>query len=95
MARLLSMTEAEFARAAAMLDGPLLTPTQFNRAGLMIRIYRALHDLFVGDMADRWPDMPNRAVPYDGRSPIAFMANGGTDAMIHVLMHIRAIAQGL
>jgi hypothetical protein len=96
VACLLDMTGADFAILESTADSALLlTPAQFYRASLIIAIYRALGELFAGDMAERWPSLPNRATPYDGRSPIDFMASEGTNAMIDVLGQVRAMGQGL
>lgn len=72
-----------------------LSSDQFYRAGLLILIFRELHELFGPGLTDRWPVGGNRAPLFGGRSACKFMAEGGADAMVTVLMHIRAMQQGL
>jgi hypothetical protein len=96
MARLLDIPAAEHRTVDSTLEALfVLTPEQFCRASLIIAIYRAVGELFAGGMAERWPSLPNRATPYDGWSPIEFMAAGGTDAMFDVLGHVRAMGEGV
>lgn len=72
-----------------------LTPDQFYRAGLLMQVYRALNEIFADEMAQEWPVLENSAPLFEGSSACAFMAHGGTDAMVLVVLYLRAIQQGL
>ena len=72
-----------------------LDAEQFYRAGLLIEIYKAAHEIFDRPLADSWPSRSNRHPIFGGVTPIGAMLNGGTGVMVDVLQYLRATQQGL
>ncbi len=55
------------------------------RISLVLGIYTALHVLYPEpDLADRWLQLPNGNALFDGRPAIAFLVDGGMDALYQV-----------
>ena len=59
-----------------VLDQDILT-----RISYLVGIFKALHILHGEELADRWVTMPNRNRIFGGRTPLAYMLQGGTPAM--------------
>lgn len=91
---LLGMTFAEFDQAAKAPDDVHLTPAQFDRASLLIAIFRAIGELFGPTAADKWPLSPNAARPFGGCSAVQLMQAGGVKSMKDVLRYLLAVGQG-
>jgi uncharacterized protein (DUF2384 family) len=71
-----------------------LDEDQRVRASAVVGIYRALHVYFSDNLADRWVNLPNKGSPFDGRTPIAFMREGGIPALIYVRQFLDALRGG-
>ena len=96
------------ADAAALFDVPLATwnrmkSGQFRgaldrdklmRASLIVGIFKGLRLLFNGPLEHGWPGAVNAGPLYQGRSPVAFMIEGGIPAMMRVRDHIDALRGG-
>jgi Antitoxin Xre-like helix-turn-helix domain len=56
-----------------------------TRLSLVLGIYKALQVLYPeGPFADRWVGLPNSHTLFGGRPPLAFMTDGGIDALFQV-----------
>ena len=88
-ARLMGMPHDDWRRA--LIAAPTLDDEQFARASLILGLYRELHALFAHDVADRWPMAPNPGDPFNGRSPVATMLDGGLEAMWATRLVVAAI----
>ncbi|PWG01950.1 hypothetical protein [Sphingosinicella humi] len=95
VARLLCISEVDYAHAIEAPADASLSEDQMFRAGLMIGIYGALGSLFDIEAAESWPNRPNKAPLFNGRSAIKYMLAEGGDAMINVLRYLQAIRMGL
>lgn len=71
-----------------------ITQDASERLGLIIAVYRDLHDHFGAQAADRWPKAPNHAPPFSGEPPLALMIREGKGGMLHTIAHLRALRQG-
>lgn len=72
-----------------------LNQDQMTRISALVGIYKALHLLFVDDMADRWPRLQNGGPLFARRSPIGSMIDGGIPQMLEVRRYIDAVRGGL
>ena len=100
--------ELRNADAAALFDVPLATwnrmkSGQFRgtldrdkrmRASLIVGIFKGLRLLFNGPLEHGWPKAANAGPPYQGRSPVDFMIEGGIPAMMRVRDHVDALRGG-
>lgn len=59
----------------------LLEVDRITRVSYLMGIYKALHILYGDDLADRWVNLPNRNVIFAGKTPLAYMLDGGLLAM--------------
>lgn len=55
----------------------VLEVDRITRISYLIGIYKALHILYGDELADRWVTMPNRHRIFAGRTPLAYMQEGG------------------
>jgi hypothetical protein len=72
-----------------------LSQDQLTRISALVGIYKALHLLFVDDMADRWPRLANRGPLFAGLTPIESMIRGGIPQMLDVRRYVDAVRGGL
>ena len=72
-----------------------LSQDQLTRISALVGIYKGLHLLFVGDMADRWPRLANRGPLFDNLDPVAAMIRGGIPRMLEVRRYLDAVRGGL
>lgn len=72
-----------------------LSQDQLTRISALVGIYKALHLLFVDDMADRWPRLQNRGPLFAGLTPIDSMIRGGIPQMLDVRRYVDAVRGGL
>jgi hypothetical protein len=72
-----------------------LSQDQLTRVSALVGIYKALHLLFVDDMADRWPHLANRGPLFAGLTPIESMIRGGIPQMLDVRRYVDAVRGGL
>lgn len=94
-AALLGMSESTWDRARRGVRQEPLTQDQLTRASAVIGIFKGLRLLFADDMADRWPQLPNRGPLFAGKSPIAAMLEGGIPRMLDIRRLIDAVRGGL
>lgn len=59
----------------------LLEVDRITRISYLLGIYKALHILYGSKLADQWVGMPNRHRLFDGKTPLAYMQQGGLIAM--------------
>jgi uncharacterized protein (DUF2384 family) len=94
-AALLGVSESTWDRMKAGRWDGTLSQDQLTRASALIGVFKGLHLLFADDMADRWPQLPNRAPVFDRKSPIAAMVEGGIPRMLETRQYIDALRGGL
>ncbi|HEX5079043.1 MAG TPA: antitoxin Xre-like helix-turn-helix domain-containing protein [Geminicoccaceae bacterium] len=59
----------------------VLDQDRLTRISYLVGIFKALHILHGEELADRWVALPNRNRIFAGRSPLAYMLQGGAPAM--------------
>ncbi len=59
----------------------LLDPDRLTRVSYLIGIFKALHILHSGRLADEWVQLPNSNPIFAGLTPLAYMIRGGLPAM--------------
>ncbi|MEM1133917.1 MAG: antitoxin Xre-like helix-turn-helix domain-containing protein [Pseudomonadota bacterium] len=94
-AMLLGVSPSTWDRMKAGRWQGTLSQDQLTRASALIGIFKGLHLLFVGDLADRWPLLANKGDLFAGVSPVEAMAAGGIPHMIETRQHIDALCGGL
>jgi hypothetical protein len=72
-----------------------LTQDVLTRVSAALGIYKALHLLFSGTLADEWMRLPNRGALFGGARPIDRIAQGGIPALLDVRRHLDAMRGGL
>lgn len=75
-------------------QGPL-SQDQMTRVSALVGIYKGLHLLFVGEMADRWPTLRNRGPLFGGQTPVEAMKDGGIPTMLETRRYVDALRGGL
>jgi hypothetical protein len=66
-------------------DAGVLSLDTLTRISLVLGIYKALHILYAEPaFADRWMQMPNSNPVLAGRTPLAFAADAGIDALFQI-----------
>jgi hypothetical protein len=73
----------------------VLSQDQLMRASAAVGIFKGLHLLFVGELADGWINLKNTRAPFDGESPLQVMLRGGIPAILDVRKHVDALRGGL
>lgn len=94
-AALLGVSPSTWDRMKAGTWEGTLSQDQLTRASALIGMFKGLHLLFADDMADRWPQLPNRAPVFDRRSPVEAMIEGGIPRMLETRLYIDALRGGL
>lgn len=94
-AALLGVSASTWDRMKAGTWEGTLSQDQLTRASALIGLFKGLHLLFADDMADRWPQLPNRAPVFDRRSPVEAMIEGGIPRMLEARLYIDALRGGL
>lgn len=59
----------------------VLEVDRITRISYLLGIYKALHILYGDTLADEWVNLPNRNLLFGGKTPLAFMLEGGLPAM--------------
>jgi hypothetical protein len=59
----------------------VLEHDRLQRISYLIGIFKALNILYGTKLADRWVQLPNTNPLFTGRTPLAYMLQGGTPAM--------------
>ncbi|HKU54158.1 MAG TPA: antitoxin Xre-like helix-turn-helix domain-containing protein [Rhizomicrobium sp.] len=72
-----------------------LNQDQLTRTSALIGTFKGLHLLFADQMADRWPQLPNKGSLFANRRPIDAMIEGGIPRMLEVRRYIDAVRGGL
>lgn len=72
-----------------------LSQDQLMRVSALVGIFKGLQLLFVNDMADRWPQLPNAGPVFANRTPIEAMLDGGIPTMLEVRRYVDALRGGL
>jgi len=72
-----------------------LSHDQLTRASALIGLFKGLHRLITNNMADRWPELANRAPVFDRLSPVQTMIAGGIPRMLETRQYIDALRGGL
>lgn len=94
-AALLGVSASTWDRMKAGTWEGTLSQDQMTRASALIGLFKGLHLLFADDMADRWPQLPNRAPVFDRRSPVEAMIEGGIPRMLETRLYVDALRGGL
>ena len=58
-----------------------MTEDRFLRISYLVGIYKGLHTCHSKELADQWLTLPNTNEIFNGLTPLAFMIQGGRDAM--------------
>ena len=95
IAALLGVSPSTWDRMAAGRWEQSLSQDQLTRVSAIVGVFKGLHVLFAGDMADRWARLRNRGPLFDNRTPIEAMIEGGIPAMLDVRRHVDARRGGL
>jgi hypothetical protein len=61
-----------------------LDQDKLTRISLLIGIFKALHILYSGKLADAWVNLPNRNPIFAGEAPLSYINKGGILAAIRV-----------
>jgi hypothetical protein len=77
-----------------IVDPERLSEEQMLRISCLIGTYKALHICFGEELSDEWVRLPNTGAMFAGRSPIAYMAEGGFDALRQVRRLVDARSVG-
>jgi len=72
-----------------------LTQDQFMRASALVGIFKALHLLFVDEMADRWIKLRNTGPLFANRTPVEAMREDGIPGMLEIRRYVDALRGGL
>ncbi|NYT69923.1 MbcA/ParS/Xre antitoxin family protein [Pusillimonas noertemannii] len=59
----------------------VLEVDRLTRISYLLGIYKSLHILYGDELADQWVHLPNRNALFGGRTPLAYMMEGGLIAM--------------
>jgi uncharacterized protein (DUF2384 family) len=94
-AALLGVSESTWDRMKAGKWDSTLSQDQLTRASALIGVFKGLHLLFADSMADRWPQLANRAPLFDRKSPVEAMIEGGIPRMLETRQYIDALRGGL
>lgn len=94
-AALLGVSESTWDRMKAGKWEGVLNQDQLTRASALIGVFKGLHLLFADSMADRWPQLTNRAPLFDRQTPVSAMIAGGIPRMIETRGYIDALRGGL
>jgi uncharacterized protein (DUF2384 family) len=95
IAALLGVSPSTWDRMAAGKWEQSLSQDQLTRVSAVVGVFKGLHLLFADDMADRWARLRNKGAPFDHRTPIDVMIEGGIPAMLDVRRHVDALRGGL
>lgn len=73
----------------------VLSQDQLTRVSALVGTFKALHLLFADQMADRWPQLPNKGPIFENKRPIDAMIEGGIPRMLEVRRYVDAVRGGL
>jgi hypothetical protein len=92
-AALIGVSASTWGRFQAGTWSGKLSQDQLLRVSMMIDMYRGLHLLFDGAMADRWPRRRNGGPPFAHMTPIGLMTVRGTAGIIEVRRYVEEMRQ--
>jgi uncharacterized protein (DUF2384 family) len=92
---LLGLSASTWDRIMAGKWDQSLSQDQLTRVSAIVGVFKALHLLFVDDMADRWARLRNKGALFENRTPIEAMIEGGIPSMLDVRRHVDALRAGL
>ena len=72
-----------------------LSQDQIMRLSGLIGLYKALHLYFSDELADRWVRLDNAGPPFNGRSPVEHMVEGGLPAILATRGYVDALRGGV
>jgi uncharacterized protein (DUF2384 family) len=93
-AELLRVGSRTYQRMKAQSWVGSLDEDQRVRASAIVGIYKALHVYFSDDLADHWIQLPNKGSPFNERTPLFFMREGGIPALLFVRQFLDALRGG-
>lgn len=94
-AALADMSESTWKRARKPGYAPDLTHDQLLRLSAVIGIYKALSLYFEGEIARRWPSLPNQGPLFAGARPIDTMVEDGLPQFLRVRSYLDALRGGM
>ena len=94
-AALLGVSQSTWERLKRGGRSEPLSQDQLTRVSALVGTFKALHLLFIDDMADRWPRLPNKGPLFENRLPIDAMIEGGIPRMLDVRRYVDAVRGGL
>jgi hypothetical protein len=65
------------------------------RISHLVAIFKNLNTIFDARVADDWPQLPNMGPIFGGKTPLAYMREGGIPAMQRVRRLLDAIKEGM
>jgi hypothetical protein len=94
-AALLGVSQSTWERMKRGGRAEALSQDQLTRVSALIGMFKGLHLLFADEMADRWPQLPNRGPLFVNKRPIDAMIEGGIPRMLEVRRYIDAVRGGI
>jgi uncharacterized protein (DUF2384 family) len=94
-ASLLGISQSTWERMKRGGRAEALSQDQLTRVSALVGMFKGLHLLFVDEMADRWPQLPNKGPLFANKRPIDAMIEGGIPRMLEVRRHIDAVRGGI
>jgi hypothetical protein len=93
-AELLSVSSSTFDRMKRG-ERMALSQDQLTRVSALVGIFKGLHLMFDGPIADEWPVLPNTGPLFKGMTPVSAMKTGGIPKMLDARRYIDAARGGL
>jgi hypothetical protein len=87
------MASSTFYALKKRQDG-VLDEDRLRRISYLLGIFKGLHIVFGGDLADRWLTMPNGNAMFGGSTPLSYMLRGGQPAFHNVRRLLDAYSVG-
>jgi hypothetical protein len=94
-AALLGVSQSTWERMKRGGRAEALSQDQLTRVSALIGMFKGLHLLFADEMADRWPQLPNKGPLFENKRPIDAMIEGGIPRMLEVRRYIDAVRGGI
>ena len=93
-AALMGASETAWVRICCGAQARPLSQDQLTRVTAVVGVFKALHELFGDDTADRWPRLPNNAPEFAERAPLAVMIEDGIPGMLTVRHYLDLLGGG-
>jgi hypothetical protein len=94
-AALMGVSPSTWDRVKRGTKADALSQDQLTRISALVGTFKGLHLLFADQMADRWPQLPNKGPLFANRRPIDALIEGGIPRMLEVRRYIDAVRGGL